>query len=99
MGCTGLRIPVQNRVHEDGAMIRVRDLRVDYDSVCAVRELSLEVGAGQVCGLIGPNGAGKTTTMLAMLGLIEPTYGTIEIMGIDVHERPEDVGRLVGFMP
>jgi ABC-2 type transport system ATP-binding protein len=99
MGCTGLRIPVQNRVHEDGAMIRVRDLRVDYDSVCAVRELSLEVGAGQVCGLIGPNGAGKTTTMLAMLGLIEPTYGTIEIAGVDMRERPRDACRVVGFMP
>jgi ABC-2 type transport system ATP-binding protein len=80
-------------------MISIRDLRVDYDNLCAVRDLTLQVDPGQVCGLIGPNGAGKTTTMRTMLGLIEPTYGTIEIMGIDVHERPEDVGRLVGFMP
>ncbi len=80
-------------------MIRVRDLRVDYDAVCAVRDLSLEVGAGQVCGLIGPNGAGKTTTMLAMLGLIEPTYGEIELAGVDMRERPRDACRVVGFMP
>jgi ABC-2 type transport system ATP-binding protein len=80
-------------------MIRIRDLRVDYDDVCALHDLSLEVGPGEVCGLIGPNGAGKTTTMRAMIGLIEPTYGEIEIMGVDVREHPEDVYRVVGFMP
>ncbi len=80
-------------------MIQVRDLRIDYDNVCAVRDLSLEVGPGEVCGLIGPNGAGKTTTMRALLGLIEPTYGEIEILGVDMSERPEDVYRRMGFMP
>jgi ABC-2 type transport system ATP-binding protein len=80
-------------------LIRIRDLRVDYDDVCAVHDLSLDVEPGEVCGLIGPNGAGKTTTMRAMIGLIEPTYGEIEIMGVDVRERPEDVYRVVGFMP
>ncbi len=80
-------------------LIRIRDLRVDYDDVCAVHDLSLDVEPGEVCGLIGPNGAGKTTTMRAMIGLIEPTYGEIEIMGVDVRERPEAVYRVVGFMP
>jgi ABC-2 type transport system ATP-binding protein len=80
-------------------MIRVRDLRVDYDDFCAVQDLSLEVGPGEVCGLIGPNGAGKTTTMRAMLGLIEPTYGEIEMAGVDVREHPREAGRHVGFMP
>jgi ABC-2 type transport system ATP-binding protein len=80
-------------------MIRIRDLRVDYDTTCAVRDLSLDVGPGEVCGLIGPNGAGKTTTMRALVGLIEPTYGTIELAGVDMRERPRDASRLVGFMP
>ncbi len=80
-------------------MISIRDLRVDYDNLCAVRDLSFQVDPGEVCGLIGPNGAGKTTTMRTILGLIEPTYGQIEIMGIDIQERPEEVGRIVGFMP
>jgi ABC-2 type transport system ATP-binding protein len=80
-------------------MIRIRDLRVDYDNICAVRDLSLEVAPGEVCGLIGPNGAGKTTTMRAMIGLIEPTYGEINVMGVDVRENPQDVCRTVGFMP
>jgi ABC-2 type transport system ATP-binding protein len=80
-------------------MIRVKDLRVDYDNTCAVRDLSLEVEPGEVCGLIGPNGAGKTTTMRAMLGLIEPTYGEITMAGVDMREHPRDANRLVGFMP
>jgi ABC-2 type transport system ATP-binding protein len=80
-------------------MIHVRDLRVDYDTLCAVRDLSLDVGTGEVCGLIGPNGAGKTTTMRSILGLIEPTYGEIEIGGVNMRERPRDACRLVGFMP
>ena len=84
------RVPIQpGRGRGDrAAMIRVRDLRVDYDDVCAVRDLPWRSGAGEVCGLIGPNGAGKTTTMRAMLGLIEPTYGEIEIAGVDIRERP-----------
>jgi ABC-2 type transport system ATP-binding protein len=80
-------------------MIRVRGLRVDYDGVCAVHDLSLEVDPGEVCGLIGPNGAGKTTTMRAMVGLIEPTFGEVELAGVDMGERPRDAGRVVGFMP
>ena len=80
-------------------MIRVRDLRVDYDDLCAVHDLSLEVGPGQVCGLIGPNGAGKTTTMRTIIGLIQPTYGEIELAGVDMRDRPRDACRVVGFMP
>ncbi len=80
-------------------MIHVKDLRVDYDTFCAVHDLSLEVGPGEVCGLIGPNGAGKTTTMRAMLGLLEPTYGEIRLAGVDMRERPRDAYRSVAFMP
>lgn len=80
-------------------MIDVSDLRVDYDDFCAVRDLSLSVGAGEVCGLIGPNGAGKTSTMRAIVGLLEPTYGNIRIAGIDAQENPDDAQRIIGFMP
>lgn len=80
-------------------MIQVRDLRVDFDNTCAVRDLSFEVGAGVVFGLIGPNGAGKTTTMRSILGLIEPTYGEIRVGGVDIQENPEEAARQIGFMP
>ncbi len=80
-------------------MISIRDLRVDYDHLCAVRDVTFSVAAGEVCGLIGPNGAGKTTVMRAILGLVEPTYGSIEVAGVDMRERPRDGFRSIGFMP
>jgi len=80
-------------------MIQVRELRVDYDEVCAVRDLSLDIGAGEIFGLIGPNGAGKTSTLKALIGLVEPTYGEVVLGGIDTWQHPREASRLVGFMP
>jgi ABC-2 type transport system ATP-binding protein len=80
-------------------MIQVRNLRVDYDDVCAVRELSLQLKSGEVYGLIGPNGAGKTSTLRAIVGLVESTYGDVLIDGLDIAEQREDATRLIGFMP
>jgi ABC-2 type transport system ATP-binding protein len=80
-------------------MIQVHNLRVDYDEVCAVHDLSLEIGPGEIYGLIGPNGAGKTSTLRALVGLVEATYGDVVIGGFDLdHHREQAVG-LVGFMP
>ena len=64
-----------------------------------MRDLSLDVGMGEVCGLIGPNGAGKTTTMRAILGLLEPTYGEIEVAGYRRPRAPARGCQHVGFMP
>ena len=80
-------------------MIEVRDLRVDYDDVCAVSDVSLQIAAGEIYGLIGPNGAGKTTTLRAMMGLLEPTYGEITLAGFDLATQREEAIRQVGFMP
>jgi ABC-2 type transport system ATP-binding protein len=80
-------------------MIAVRDLRVDYDDVCAVRDISLEIADGEIFGLIGPNGAGKTTTLRALAGLLEPTYGDILLNGIDISTHREEAVRTLGFMP
>jgi ABC-2 type transport system ATP-binding protein len=74
-------------------------LRVDYDDVCAVRDLSLEIQPGEVYGLIGPNGAGKTTTLRALVGLVEPTYGEISLGGVDLTTHREEAVARVGFMP
>lgn len=80
-------------------MIEVRDLRVDYEDVCAVRDLTLTVTPGEIYGLIGPNGAGKTTTLRTLVGIKEPTYGEIRINGIDLALDREEALRSVGFMP
>lgn len=65
--------------------------------VTAVRDVSLEVQAGEVYGLIGPNGSGKSTTMKALLGLLRPTAGTCAIFGRDSSRT--DSRANVGFLP
>jgi ABC-2 type transport system ATP-binding protein len=80
-------------------MIRLAGLRVDYDDVTAVRDLSVEIRRGEIFGLIGPNGAGKTSTIRVLATLLEPTYGEVEVAGLDVAEHPEAVRRVLGYMP
>ena len=66
------------------AILEVRDLRVDYGGIKALRGLSLEVPEGQVVALIGANGAGKTTTLRAISKMLRPAAGTIRFRGEDV---------------
>ena len=61
--------------------IAVRGLAKRYGPVEAVAGLDFEVPAGRTVALLGPNGAGKTTTISMLLGLLEPSGGTIEILG------------------
>lgn len=80
-------------------MIQLNDMRVDYDGFTAVQGLTLHIPAGQVFGLIGPNGAGKTSTIRVLATLQEPTYGEVYVGGYDAAEAPDQVHRLLGFMP
>jgi ABC-2 type transport system ATP-binding protein len=63
----------------------------------AVRGVSFEVRRGEIFGFLGPNGAGKTTTIKMLMGLIAPTAGTMEILG--VRAPSPDVMARVGFLP
>ena len=67
--------------------IEVRHLRKVYGEVVAVDDLTFTVPRGAVLGLLGGNGAGKTTTIAMLLGLLEPTAGEIEVLGIDMRRR------------
>jgi len=53
-----------------------------------LRSVSLEIGAGEVVGLLGPNGAGKTTTFYAIVGLIRPDRGSVQLDGVDLTADP-----------
>jgi len=63
------------------AMLEVRDLRVSYGKIEAVKGISFSVDEGQVVTLIGTNGAGKTTTLRTISGLLRPTGGSITFQG------------------
>lgn len=80
-------------------VIRTRDLVKRYGSIQAVDRLNLEIYEGEIFGLLGPNGAGKTTTILMILGLTEPTSGSVSVAGLDPTRDPIGVKRLVGYLP
>ncbi|MGW5639619.1 ABC transporter ATP-binding protein [Streptomyces sp. NPDC003832] len=66
------------------ALLEVRDLRVAYGKVEAVKGISLTVEEGEVVTLIGTNGAGKTTTLHTLSGLLEPSAGRVAFAGRDL---------------
>jgi ABC-2 type transport system ATP-binding protein len=80
-------------------LLQVERLRVEYENVTAVDDVSFTVESGMVYGLIGPNGAGKTSIIRALATLVDPTYGKITIHGVDLLLHPQKALRHVGFMP
>ena len=58
-----------------------------YGSLHAVDDVSFQVQHGEIVGLLGPNGAGKTTTINMVLGVLQPSSGSVEIEGIDIGRR------------
>ena len=80
-------------------VLEARGLTKRYGAFTAVADLSLAVGRGEVFGLLGPNGAGKTTTILMLLGLTEPSAGTVRVLGLDPARQPLRVKARVGYLP
>lgn len=81
------------------AVIETRDLTKVYNGLVAVDRLNLRVYEGEVYGLLGPNGSGKTTTILMLLGLTEPTAGSVQVAGWDPRRYPLRVKAQVGYIP
>jgi len=69
-----------------------------YNGDTAVDHLSFTVSEGEIFGFLGPNGAGKTTTLLMLLGLTEPTSGTVRVLGLDPTRDPIKVKAKVGYL-
>ena len=84
---------------ESVAVVETRDLTRRYGEATAVDGLNFRLETGEVFGLLGPNGAGKTTTILMIMGLTEPTSGTVRVLGYDPARDPLKVKRLVGYLP
>lgn len=86
----------------DSARLSVSDVTKRYThgeaDVTAVRGVSLEIDSNEVVGILGPNGAGKTTLIKTILGVLRPTEGTVEINGLDVHEKQRRTYELVSAM-
>jgi ABC-2 type transport system ATP-binding protein len=78
--------------------IVARGLTKRFGDFTAVDGIDLEIRRGEIFGLLGPNGAGKTTTIRMMLGLLEPTSGTISVLGVPVNERAAEIRSRIGYM-
>jgi ABC-2 type transport system ATP-binding protein len=83
----------------DPVTIQTVGLTKRYGDHTVVDSLDLEVRQGEVFGLLGPNGAGKTTTILMLLGLTEPSAGSVQVLGLDPTRNPLEVKRRVGYLP
>ncbi len=67
--------------------------------VKAVNSIDLTVEPGKIWGFLGPNGAGKSSLIKMIVGLLQPTEGTISVKGIDVVENPLQVKKMIGYVP
>ena len=70
-----------------------------FGGLTAVDEVDLRVQAGQFFGFLGPNGAGKSTTIKMLTGLLAPTSGRMELLGVDFQSHPVEVKRQIGVVP
>ena len=79
--------------------VEIKGLTKVYGNNYALRDFSLNIPRGQVCGLIGPNGAGKTTAMSILATLLAPDGGSAAVNGYEVMSEQAKVRRLIGYMP
>lgn len=81
------------------AIIEVRDISKTFGDVEALKNVNLNIGAGEFFGCFGPNGAGKTTLLRILSGQLEPTSGNAKILGMDIQEKTMEVKEMVGIVP
>ncbi len=83
----------------DVPAISTEHLSRRFGDLVAVDDMNLRVTAGQFFGFLGPNGAGKSTTIKMLTGLLAPSSGRMEILGIDLTNNPVEVKRQIGVVP
>lgn len=79
-------------------IVKIDKVSVYYRDMPVLKDISLNIEAGEFSGLVGPNGGGKTTLLKVVLGLVKADKGTIEVFGVS----PEKLGRkrhLIGYLP
>lgn len=80
-------------------MLEARRLTKRYTGKTAVDAVSFSIRPREVLGYLGPNGSGKSTTINMVVGLLEPTTGSLTLFGDPLSERPEQYKRHIGYVP
>jgi len=83
----------------DASAISTQSLTRRFGALLAVDNVNLRVASGQFFGFLGPNGAGKSTTIKMLTGLLAPSSGRIELLGLDFASRSVEVKRQIGVVP
>ncbi|MFT5433200.1 MAG: sodium transport system ATP-binding protein [Myxococcota bacterium] len=78
--------------------VQLIDLTRDFGALRAVDRVSLQVQHGEIYGLLGPNGAGKTTSIRMLAGLLTPSSGTAEVLGVNPADDPKAVKGALGYL-
>jgi ABC-2 type transport system ATP-binding protein len=79
--------------------VELKNVTKRYNEIVAVNNMNLTIPTGEIFALLGPNGSGKSTTLKMLLGLLQPTVGSVTVLGIDVQKNPVEVKRQVGYVP
>lgn len=80
-------------------MFDARDLVKRYPTTLAVDRVSFSIHPGEILGYLGPNGSGKSTTINMVVGLLEPSAGSLTLFGHDLGNEPEAYKRRIGYVP
>ncbi len=80
-------------------MIELDHVSKSYGAKPAVRDLTLQIGKGELFAFLGPNGAGKTTTIKMICGLLFPSMGSIKVAGFDIQSQGQEARRLISYVP
>ena len=79
-------------------LVEVKNLKKNYGSIEAVKDISFNIKENEIIGLLGPNGSGKTTTIGMMLGLLKPSNGEILIDGKKIEENRIEILQKLNFI-
>jgi ABC-2 type transport system ATP-binding protein len=80
-------------------VLEARNLTKRYNSVLAVENVSFHIEPGEILGYLGPNGSGKSTTINMVVGLLEPSSGTLSLYGERLYQDPSAYKRRIGYVP
>jgi ABC-2 type transport system ATP-binding protein len=82
---------------QDNIVLKVSNLAKAYGPVRAVDDITFEVRSGEILGLLGPNGAGKSTTINMILGILQPSAGTIDVFGKNLATHRQEISKEINF--
>ena len=80
-------------------MLEARGLSKRYGGFLALDRVDFHVRRGEILGYLGPNGSGKSTTVNAVVGLIDPSAGSLRLDGVHILDDPEGYKRRIGYVP